>query len=168
MKAGSIGYQPEQHPTLRAGSNLASTRAVIALQSDGSTSTGSNGNESSCDGSTYTLNCVDRQSVAIACNQRSEVRLDGGDGNTVGTIPATRSGKQLQGVLCMATGQANAEILEDSAPTLNASHEQPICVADDNSMKYADRAVGPLCARDFKGVGNEYVAEGKLVVQVDG
>lgn len=131
MKAGSIGYQPEQHPTLRAGSNLASTGAVIALRSDGSTSTGSNG-------------------------------------DTVGAIPATRSGKQFQGVLCMSTGQANAEVLEDSAPTLNASHEQPICVADDNSMKYADRAVGPLCARDFKGVGNEYVAEGKLVVQVDG
>ena len=29
VKAGSIGYEPEQHPTLRAGSNLASTGAVI-------------------------------------------------------------------------------------------------------------------------------------------
>ncbi|WP_277070992.1 DNA cytosine methyltransferase [Slackia exigua] len=27
-----------------------------------------------------------------------------------------------------------------------------------------DRTVGALCARDFKGVGNEYVSEGKLVV----
>lgn len=35
--------------------------------------------------------------VAIAANQRGEVRLDGTDGQTVGAIPATRSGKQLPG-----------------------------------------------------------------------
>lgn len=52
------------------------------------------------------------------------------------------SGKQLQGVLCMASGQANAEILEDSAPTLNASHEQPICVADGNAA--VDETAGRL------------------------
>ncbi len=107
VKAGGIGYEPEQHPTLRAGSNLASTGAVM-------------------------------QSVAIAANQRGEVRIDGRDGQTVGAIPATRSGKQLQGVLCMSTGQANAEVMEDSAPTLNASHEQPICVADDNANSAVD------------------------------
>lgn len=179
VKAGSIGYEPEQHPMLMAGSNLASTGAVIALQSDGSTSTGGNGNGFQTDGSAYTLNRVDRQSVAIAANQRGEVRLDGTDGQTVGTIPATRSGKQLQGVLtpwdvqskrvfsqdaccptlssgtreganiqpivlCMSTGQANAEILEDSAPTLNASHEQPICVADGNANAAADETAGQL------------------------
>lgn len=127
VKAGSIGYEPEQHPTLRAGSNLASTGAVIALQSDGSTSKGSNGSGFQTDGSAYTLNITDRQSVAIAANQRGEVRLDGTDGQSVVAIPATRSGKQFQGVLCMSTGQANSEVMEDSAPTLNASHEQPIC-----------------------------------------
>ena len=129
------------------------------------------------DGSAYTLNRVDRQSVAIAANQRGEVRLDGTDGQTA--IPATRNGKQLQGVLtpwdvqskrvfsqdaccptlssgtreganiqpivlCMSTGQANAEILEDSAPTLNASHEQPICVADGNANAAVDETVGRL------------------------
>lgn len=141
MKAGSIGYEPEQHPTLRAGSNLASTVAVIALQSDGSTSKGSNGSGFKTDGSAYTLNTTDRHSVAIAANQRGEARIDGGDGQTVGAIPATRSGKQFQGVLCMSTGQANAEVLEDSAPTLNASHEQPICVADDNANAAVDENV---------------------------
>lgn len=141
VKAGSIGYEPEQHPTLRAGSNLAITGAVIALQSDGSTSKGSNGSGSQTDGSAYTLNITDRHSVAIAANQRGEARIDGGDGQTVGAIPATRSGKQFQGVLCMSTGQANAEALEDSAPTLNASHEQPICVADDNANAAVDENV---------------------------
>jgi DNA (cytosine-5)-methyltransferase 1 len=72
VKAGGIGYEPEQHPTLRAGSNLASTGSVIALQSDGSTSLGSNGSGFQTDGSAYTLNITDRQSVAIAANQRGE------------------------------------------------------------------------------------------------
>lgn len=36
--------------------------------------------------------------VAFAANQRGEVRLQGGDGDVVGAIPATQSGKQVQGV----------------------------------------------------------------------
>lgn len=108
--AGSIGYEPEQHLTLRAGSNLASTGAVIAIDCattpkasvDVCHTLRRGGNGGSNDFVTY----------AFAQNQRREVRLDGTDGQTVGAIPATRSGKQLQGVLCMSTGQANAEILE--------------------------------------------------------
>jgi DNA (cytosine-5)-methyltransferase 1 len=88
VKAGSIGYEPEQHPTLRAGSNLASTGAVIALQSDGSSSNGAqHGSGWNADGSAYTVNTRDRQSVCIAANQRGEVRLDGTDRQTVGAIP---------------------------------------------------------------------------------
>lgn len=119
--SGGIGYQPEQAQTLKAGSNKASTGCVIS----------------------------------IAANQRGEVRLDGGDGQTMGAIPATRSGKRFQGVLtpwdvqskrvysqdacgptlpsgtsegvniqpsvlCMASGQANAEVGEDVGTTLSA------------------------------------------------
>ena len=36
--------------------------------------------------------------VAFAANQRGEVRLQGGDGDVVGAIPASQSGKQVQGV----------------------------------------------------------------------
>ena len=36
--------------------------------------------------------------VAFAANQRGEVRLSGGNGAVVGAIPATQSGKQVQGV----------------------------------------------------------------------
>lgn len=119
--SGSIGYRPEQAQTLRAGSNKASTCCVLS----------------------------------VAANQRGEVRLDGTDGQTMGAIPATRSGKQFQGVLtpwdvqskrvysqdacgptlssgtregvniqpialCMASGQANAEVGEDVGTTLSA------------------------------------------------
>ena len=82
--------------------------------------------------------------------------------------------------MCMSNGQANAEIGEFS-PTLNCNHEQPIiCMSDDNANAAVDEGiagslkvgggvaadcVGPLCARDYKGVGNEYVNEGKVVCQ---
>lgn len=36
----------------------------------------------------------------FAANQRGEVRLQGGDGSVCGAIPASQSGKQVQGVLC--------------------------------------------------------------------
>jgi DNA (cytosine-5)-methyltransferase 1 len=147
--SGSVGYQPEQAQTLRAGSNKASTGCVISvaasqrgegdrslaqrdyanagsranvwsLMSDGGTQKGANGTGYDGTGAAYTLNTVDRQSVAIAANQHGEARVDGGDGQTAGAIPATRSGRQVQGVLCMASGQANAEVGEDVGTTLSA------------------------------------------------
>ncbi len=148
VKADSIGYEPEQHPTLRAGSNLASTGAVIAIDCattpkasvDVCHTLRRGGDGGSNDFVTY----------AFAQNQRREVRLDGVDGQTMGAIPATRSGKQFQGVLtpwdvqskrvysqdacgpalCMASGQANAEVGEDVGTTLSARQykDPPITV----------------------------------------
>jgi DNA-cytosine methyltransferase len=128
VKAGSIGYEPEQHPTLSAGSNLASTGAVIAIDCattpkasvDVCHTLRRGGDGGSNDFVTY----------AFAQNQRREVRLDGTDGQTVGAIPATRSGKQFQGVLCMASGSAHAEVSEDVGTTLSARQykDPPITV----------------------------------------
>lgn len=51
-----------------------------------------------------TLGCGNDQTlfepVAFAANQRGEVRLQGGDGDVCGAVPASRSGKQVQGVVC--------------------------------------------------------------------
>ena len=90
-------------------------------------------------------------------------------------------------VVCVQDGQARGTVCDDgTSTTLNASHEQPIvCAADDNgktaietdlcgSLKVGgefavnssgEDVTGPLCARDFKGVGNEYVSEGKVICQ---
>lgn len=57
--------------------------------------------------------------VMVAVNQRGEVRYENGDGQVSGAIPANPSGKQVQAVLCMASGQANAEIGEDLGTTLS-------------------------------------------------
>ena len=46
-------------------------------------------------------------------------------------------------MICMATGQANAEIMEDKSPTVVAGHEQPIL-----AHKYIVRRLTPTeCAR---------------------
>lgn len=129
VTSGGIGYVPEQHPTLKAGGNLASTGAVIVAQ-----------------------------------NQRGELRLDGGDGCTIGALTASRSGKQLkvlavrmregcagggkgplvqegvsgtlatgndQTIFCRASGQANAEVGAGVAPTLAArQHRDPPILGD--------------------------------------
>lgn len=48
---------------------------------------------------------------------------------------------------CMATGQANAEILEDKSPCLNCNHEQPI-VAKCSGIRYIVSRLTPTeCAR---------------------
>lgn len=95
-----------------------------------------------------------------------------------------------QNIVCMASAQANAEITEDFAPAQCArQYKDPpiIYVADDNvntaidenlcgSLKVGGQTlrsvpsngedvIGALCARDFKGVGNQYVSEGKVIVQ---
>lgn len=64
-------------------------------------------------------------SVGIAANQRGEVRLDGGDGATIGAIPATRSGKQLQGVLTPWDVQSKRIFSEDGvSPTISAGTKE--------------------------------------------
>lgn len=51
-----------------------------------------------------------------------------GDGQTVSTLTGDHEGhiSDYTSVICMAHGQANAEILEDKSPCLNCNSEQPI------------------------------------------
>lgn len=64
--------------------------------------------------------------VSMAANQRGEVRLDGGDGSTVGAIPATRSGKQVQAVVCMADDNAKAAVDTEMCGSLKVGGSAPI------------------------------------------
>jgi DNA (cytosine-5)-methyltransferase 1 len=62
----------------------------------------------------------------------------------------------VQAVLCMASGLEHAEIGHDLGTTLCArQYKDPPIICGET--------VGALCARDYKGVGNEYVSEGKVV-----
>ena len=64
-------------------------------------------------------------------------------------------------VIMGQTGANGTNVSIDVSPTLDRASPPavvPMVPVD------ADRTVGTLCARDFKGVGNQFVSEGKLVV----
>ena len=62
--------------------------------------------------------------------------------------------------VCMASGQANAEIEEELAPCqASRQYKDPPIV----SLSNGDEVVGTLCARDYKGIGSQYVNEGKVI-----
>lgn len=66
--------------------------------------------------------------VAFAANQRGEVRLENGDGSICGAVPASRSGKQVQGVVCQYGDVAGALTARgDSSPCADRG---PSVVAD--------------------------------------
>lgn len=72
-----------------------------------------------------------------------------GDGQTVNTLTGDHENRitDYTSVVCMAHGQANAEILEDKSPCLNCNHEQPI-VAKCSGIRYIVRRLTPTeCAR---------------------
>lgn len=118
--AGNIGYEPEQAPTVLAERN----DAAVCIQGDIARGAhmGQNGKGWSGDGASYTLNTMDVPAVmhepaAFAANQRGEARLQGGDGSVCGAIPASQSGKQVQGVLCQYGDVAGALTARgDSSP----------------------------------------------------
>lgn len=67
--------------------------------------------------------------------------------------------------VCMASGQGNAETMEECCPTQSArQYKDPPIIALSNG----DDVCGTLCARDYKGVGSQYVSEGKVIAIDDG
>lgn len=63
--------------------------------------------------------------LAFAANQRGEVRLQGVDGSVTGAIPANQSGKQINGVVCIADDTANAAVDEELCGTLKCGGSPP-------------------------------------------
>lgn len=57
-------------------------------------------------------------------------------------------------------GKSACDVREGTSPTLTTTH-------DGAPVACYQEKVGALCARDFKGVGSQYVDEGKVVVSVD-
>ena len=78
--------------------------------------------------------------VAFAQNTRDEVRLQNGDGQIVGALSAGQGTKQTSYI---------AQRMPDK----------------DNFGAVIQPTVGALCARDYKGVGSQYVSEGKLITE---
>ena len=179
-------------PTLPSGTGEGMNIQPVVITTANTNANGSNVNE---DGVSYTIDGANSNAVAFAQNTRDEVRIFGGDGQVVGALSAQPGMKQTSYV-CMQDGQAKGGISDDVSTTLNSSHEQPIVIdrAAFNQGENAQYdphieqggghgrigcarpaccmpsnggdVIGPLCARDHKGVGSEYVSEGKVICQV--
>ena len=95
--AGGIGYEPEQSPTLTAGYH---NPAVIALQSDADGYR--NGSGWQDDGSAYTLNTIERQSVLCMAGDTSKAAVDDDVAGTLlaggGSPPMIAVGQSAQGL----------------------------------------------------------------------
>jgi hypothetical protein len=187
------GIAPTLSSGTNEGANIQpSVLQAVALQTG---HTAGNGSGINTDDVSYTVSTSMDQAVAFAQNTRDEVRIVGGDGSYVGALAASPGAKQQsyvaqrmamtqygsevagtltaradsspcsdrgQNVVCMASTHTNAEIGMNLSPTLtaHASKDAPVLFVSNG-----DEVVGALCARDHKGVGSQYVEEGKVICQ---
>lgn len=117
----------EKRQELAAGAGGGAEAPVVQLKGNAIDRDTAQNGQWACDpdeNGAYTLNSTDVDGViAFAANQRGEVRLQGGDGSVTGAIPANQSGKQINGVVCMADAATNAAIDRDLAGTLKANND---------------------------------------------
>lgn len=114
----------------------------------------------------FTLNTTDRHAVAYLPFNPTQVTSKQNGNNPqwddpCHTISAT---DRPPHVICMADANAKAAIDEDLCGTLHVGGD-PSFVAVEASN--GEDVVGALCARDYKGVGSQYVSEGKVIAQKD-
>jgi DNA (cytosine-5)-methyltransferase 1 len=111
------------------------------------------------EGVSYTLNTVDRPAVTtvVCLNDQSGSRM-GVSVDKAGTLRAQEHGHQP--IVCMASGQAHAEISTELSPTLSCNHEQPIVAQQlfenhgQDSRLTGPLEVAPTVAQKFGTGGN--------------
>ena len=109
----------------------------------------------------YTLNATEHHAVcAISLDEKMGQTYVGEEiGNTLGA----RDYKQPQAV-CYGLDRASFNQGQNAKYNFSVENDlaQTIVAKGPGGT---DRTVGALCARDYKGVGNQYVNDGKLVIQ---
>jgi DNA (cytosine-5)-methyltransferase 1 len=151
-------------PTLNTASGGQRQPCVICLQGNGidrADTAGCNGRGWNDDGVSYTLNTIDRPAVysfdSLASNSMKSKNPNSGcrKVDVAKTLDCTTPDpSKNQGgicVLCLNDQEGN-----DERNRKHNSHNQ-------KSDEWAS-TIGALQARDYKGVGSQYVEEGKLIV----
>lgn len=134
--AGNIGWESEQSPTCE-----------VRLQGDGTISGALSANPGMKQ-TTYVCETANTNSNGLGVYESDLMKtLDTNNSAAVAVDP----------VICMADDNAKAAIDEGMCGSLK--------VGGSTDGSYASEVCGALCARDFKGVGTQFVSEGKVVVQ---
>lgn len=169
--AGSIGAQEEIAPTLRGGaSETNQVPDVVYLSQRGAPSidclpfsptqvtSRANGSNPQWGDPCHTLSATDRPPYVVCGTQYGD--------EIAGTLTARYDSSPCadrgMNVICVADASAKAAIDEDLSGTLHVGGD-PSFVAIEASN--GEDVVGALCARDYKGVGSQYVTEGKVIAQ---
>lgn len=142
-KAYSIGYETEKAPTIRASvtpSVFIEKKSVIPLRDEVTRNKASNGlGVGKVGGPCPTLTTADVHSVFYEAYQHNGYR----ESEVSGTL-TTDQNSTIRGDTPLVVQGKKGKIIEKQC---------------------YQKTVGTLCARDYKGVGNEYVQENKLIVE---
>ena len=145
-----------------AGASGERSGSCFALQSDGGTSLGSNGSGWSGDGSAYTLNTVDRQSVAVIPFDTTQITSpSNGDNPQFGDPNSTLAASKHPPAIAFKQGAGSKAgsvgASSEVAPTLTASESgtqlaPAACVADDSAPNgYVVRRLTPRECERLQG-----------------
>lgn len=155
-KAGSLGYQEEMSPTLRAansGTNQAPSVMCIQNTVIGRNGKNGPGGKGVQNGVSYTLDTKEPHAVVFENYRHCEFREGIGPLRASGGVI---SGSGAENLLCIAHGQGNAEICHDTSPTLNCNHEQPYIAGNG----YAVRRLLPVECERLQGFPDNWTAYG--------
>lgn len=173
QRAGEIlfertGVSGDSEPRIPAWKGIARDPAngaagydrVVALQGnmiDRSETNGPEGRGFRTDDKCFTLNTRDKHVVCLQGNMIDRDVKQNGSGIAESEIMFTINATDRHGVCyCRAHGQANAETLEDCAPTLNCNHEQPIVFeSHSQDARYTQQGdTAPACTAQWWTGGN--------------
>lgn len=153
-KAHGIGVEDEQSPTITTQKPPAVCYALAGNMIGRETKNGPNG-KGYYEDCSPTLTTADQHAVAFAWNQTYDVA----PGDEVSpTLRAAHSGEPA--VVCMTDTQTNTAVEDDMCGTISvhSAKDAPVVVASNGQD-----VVGALCASDEKGIGNQYVNDGKAI-----
>lgn len=151
-KARGIAYRDEVSPTLKSGQNTHVLENAYGFNSQNSA----------------TAAGVDFEAEKTPVMRRSvQVVVYDARGNGNGETGPTLTGDHQNRVtdytaICAATGQANAEIVEELSPTLNCNHEQPIIF-----RQLSARRLTPLECERLQGYPDRWTTLPKLTDMTD-
>jgi len=125
-KAGGLGYQEQMSPTLKASSSGKNQTPSIVYAIEGNGARPSHNGSGFCQNVSPTLNTTERHAVCFEKYRHAEYR------EGVGTL--RRNAGVTEAPLCVAHGQAGAEMAYDLSPTLDCNHEQPYIVQEEPTL----------------------------------
>jgi DNA (cytosine-5)-methyltransferase 1 len=163
----------EVSPTLRSGGNGGYPNHSVAYGFEpGIAKREGNPNRFSLDVSPTLRAQMGDNQVAVAYSIREDAKANNFSATPLEVTPALQAlrpsvqSHHAQTFIAQSFGWQNSSsqsmTLDNITPTLDRSKTPAVLTASSDGK---NPVIGALCARDYKGVGNQYVSEGKCIVE---